>query len=195
MDVGIVPIYCEYNLKELQTPKNLLASCWRELSLSLDSFIGGAKNLYDVQTRHRTKPSIDEIVSIVKAEICRYTTVFIVIDALDECSEDRRVRKIFTDKLRSLLTLSETKVRILVTSRLTNNIFPNASEIEIQTTDVDLRRFVCQRIQDGLSEDDGISQYVQEKEAYKDDLIEKIVKRADKMYVSIEHDFCRDDMS
>ena len=186
--MGVIPIYCEYKLKELQAPKDLLASCWRELSDSQDSLAEGPKSLYAMHTRYRTKPTMDEIISIVQAEIRRYSAVYIVIDALDECLEDRKVRKILTKNLQLILTSNETKVRILVTSRFTNDIFPNANEIEIRATDIDLRRFVCQRIEDGLSDDDQISQYVQQNEAYKDGLIEKIVKRADKLYVSIKHE-------
>ena len=187
--MGVIPIYCEYNLKESQAPKDLLASCWRELSNSLDALAAGPKALYAMHTRHHTKPTMDEIISILQAEFCRYSAVFIVIDALDECPEDRKVRTILTKQLQLILTSNETQVRILVTSRFTNDIFPNASEIEIRATDTDLRRFVCQRIEDGLSDDDQISQHVQKKEAYKDELVEKIVKRADKLYVSIIHEY------
>ncbi len=143
-----------------------------------------AKALYAKHTLYRTKPTIDEIISIVQTEIRRHATVFIVVDALDECPEDDRVRATFIAKLRHLLiptTSSESNVRILVTSRLANNVFSNATEIEIRATDDDLKHFVCRRIEDGLSYDNDISESLRRNQSLKDDLVAMIVEKADKM--------------
>lgn len=188
-DVGIVPIYCEDKLKELQTPANLLAGLWRGLSQSRDLLAKEAEAVYAKHIFYRTKPTLDEIMSIVQAEIRTYSTVFVVVDALDECPEDRRIRATFVSKLQYILTAvasTETEVRILVTSRLTNSIFLKADQIEIQATDSDIERLVGQRIEDGLSDDDKISQSVRENTALKADIVAMIVERAGKMYVSIK---------
>ena len=143
-----------------------------------------AKALYAKHTLYRTKPTIDEIISIVQAEIRRHPTVFIVVDALDECPEDGRIRATFIAKPRHIViptASSESNVRILVTSRLANNFFPIATEIEIRATDGDLKRLVYQRIEDGLSDDHNISESLRRNQSLKNDLVAMIVERAGKM--------------
>ena len=183
-DVGIAPVYCETKLNELQTPANLLAGLWRELSQSRDSLTEEAKALYAKYARYRTSPSLEEVVLILQSEIRRYSAVFLVVDALDECPEDRRIRATFVSKLQYILTqtpFTETEVRILVTSRLTNSSFLKANEIEIRATDSDIERLVCQRIEDGISDYDDISKSVRENMALKDGIVTTIVERAGKM--------------
>ena len=185
-DVGIVPIYCEYKLKELQTPENLLASLWRELSHGHGSVAKEVKDLYTKHTRYRTKPNMNEIVSAVLAEICRHSVVFVVVDALDECPENGRVRARFIEKLQHILTSTssmEAKVRLLVTSRLTKHVFLDANEIEIRASDDDIKRLVCQRIEEGLSDDDEISQSVRQNHTLKNTLVATFIERAGNVYL------------
>lgn len=182
--MGIVPIYCEHQLKELQTPENLLASLWRELSHSHDHMAKEVKDLYTKHTRYRTKPNMNEIVSVVLAEIKRHSTVFMVVDALDECPEDGRVRAKFVKKLQHILsstTSSKTKVRLLVTSRLNKNVL-DAIEIEIRAPDDDIKRVVYQRIEDGPSDDNEISQRIRQDDTLKVILAQRIVEMAGNMY-------------
>ena len=73
-----------------------------------------------------------------------------------------------------------------MTSRLAKSVFPNASEVEIRATDRDVERLICQRIEDGLSDDDEISQDIRQNKAFKDALVKSIVERAGKMYVLIK---------
>lgn len=49
-------------MKELQTPKNLLASLWRELSYSHHCITKEVKDLYTKHNPYRTKPNMNEIV-------------------------------------------------------------------------------------------------------------------------------------
>ena len=187
--MGIVPIYCEYQLKDLQTPENLLASLWRKLSHSHDTIAKEVKDLYTKHTRNRTKQKMNEIVSACLAEICKCSIVFVVVDALDECPEDGRVRARFIEELQHILTSTnstETKVRLLVTSRLTNHVFQDANEIEILASEDDIKLLVRQRIKNGLSDHDEISQSVRQNDILKDNLAATIVERAGNMYSSLK---------
>ena len=187
-NVGIVPIYCEYQLKELQTPESLLASLWRELSHSHDTIAGEVKDLYTKHSRYHTKPDMNEIVSVVLAEICKHSIVFVVVDALDECPEDGRVRARFIEKLQHILTSTnstETKVRLLIASRLTK-VLLDANEIEVRASDDDIERLVCQRIGEGLSDDDEISQSVRQNDTLKGTLAATIIEKARNMYLYLE---------
>lgn len=142
--------------------------------------------MYAKHTRYRTIPTIDEITSIVQAEIRRHSAVFLVVDALDECPEDGRIRATLTAKLQNILTAAAstaTEIRILVTSRFANNVFINANVTEIRATDNDVERLVRQSIEDGLSDDEVISRSIRQNEALKDAIVATVSEKADKMYV------------
>ena len=144
------------------------------------------KDLYTKHSRYRTKPNMNEIVSVVLAEISKRSIVFVVVDALDECPEDGRVRARFTEELQHILTSAnstETKVRLLVTSRLTKHVFLDANEIEIRASNDDIRRLVRQRIERGLSDHDEISQSVRQNNTLRKTLAATIVERAGNMYL------------
>ena len=145
------------------------------------------KDLHTKHSRHRTKPNMNEIVSVVLAEICKRSIVFVVVDALDECPEDGKVRARFIEELQHILTSTastKTKVRLLVTSRLTKHVLLDANEVEIRASDDDIKRLVCQRIEKGLSDHDEISQSVRQNDTLKKTLAETIVERAGNMYAS-----------
>lgn len=112
-----------------------------------------------------------------------------VVDALDECTEDGRNRADFVKNLQNILATSastDSEVRLLVTSRFGNEVFTNAVDIEIQATDRDIKRFVHQCVNNGLSNDDIISQSVRQNKALQDDLVAKIIEGAGKMYVVVQ---------
>jgi hypothetical protein len=76
-------------------------------------------------------------------EVSRYSNVFIVVDALDECSEMNETRSRLLDALRSLTGM----VQILVTSRGIPSInieqdFPGTRRLDIRATDDDMRRYI-----------------------------------------------------
>ena len=74
-------------------------------------------------------------------EVRRLSTVFIVIDALDECSEDNGTRLTFLDSVLSLIP----HVRLLITSRHIGTIqqeLQHEARIEIQATDHDIRAYI-----------------------------------------------------
>lgn len=45
---------------------------------------------------------------------------------------------------------------------MAKSVFPNANEVEIRATDRDVERLISQRIEDGLSDDDEISQFIRQ---------------------------------
>ena len=145
-------------------------------------------DLYTKHTRYRTKPNMNEIVSVVLVEMYRHSTVFVVVDALDECPEDGRVRAKFVEKLQHIwnsTTSTKTKERLLVTTRLTKQVFLDAVEIEIRASNNDIKRIVYQRIKKGLSNDDEISQLVRQNDTLKDTLVGTIVKSSGNMYLHL----------
>ena len=69
-------------------------------------------------------------------EIKRHTCVFVVVDPLDECSEDDGTRRILVSHLKAL---QETRnVNLLITSRFILNTaqdWKHATQLEIRASD------------------------------------------------------------
>lgn len=82
----------------------------------------------------------------MQAEIRRYSKVFIVADALDECPEDNGTRGDLLTELRSLVAA----VNLLFTSRYLTSIerdFQGTKRLDIRANDDDIRRYIEVRIQ------------------------------------------------
>ena len=72
-----------------------------------------------------------------------FSRVFVIIDALDECSNDDRTRRRLLEKLRTLQKLAS--VNLMVTSRPFPDIieeFESATTLEIRASEVDIREYL-----------------------------------------------------
>lgn len=168
----------------IQTPANLLAGIWRQLDQRKDEFHSEVQVLYDRRGRNSTKPTIDEVVSILLQEVWRYSAVYILIDALDECADDGLSRDAFIAQLQGILAAQapdSTRIQILVTSRSPDNVFSGAVKMQIQAAEEDVKSFVSQRVVQGISRSRSISEDVRKDEKLKNWIIRTIVEKADKM--------------
>ncbi|KAF6236895.1 hypothetical protein HO173_005186 [Letharia columbiana] len=77
----------------VQTPANLLANIWMQIRQK-----GGlspeVEELYasSVTKGSSTRPRLDEVIKVLKAEVNRHASVYVVIDALDECEPAYKLR-------------------------------------------------------------------------------------------------------
>jgi Cdc6-like AAA superfamily ATPase len=85
-DVGIAYIYCDFRRKDEQRLGDLLASLVKQLSETRPSVPDIIKHLYQRHQSKRTRPSTDELSGTLQPVLASYSRVFIIIDALDECS-------------------------------------------------------------------------------------------------------------
>ena len=100
--VGVAAIYCEYKRQELMTPRDLLASIWDQMVL--DQPLGGeVEHIYGSHAKSRTMATRDEVHSLVRRQIRTFSSVYIIIDALDELDDDLNHRRAFIEDLESLL--------------------------------------------------------------------------------------------
>lgn len=114
-DVGIVYMYCTYRNRLEQTPIRLLASLLKQLLQKRGFIPEGLKKLYEHHIHKSTFPALDKVSKILHSEMDRYSKVFIVIDALDECADDDRAREILLSELNALQTTHP--MNSMVTSR------------------------------------------------------------------------------
>ena len=69
------------------------------------------QELYELHREQNTPPSLDEVTSALSSTVETLEEVFLVVDALDECSEE--VRWGLVERLKSL----QPGLRLLITSR------------------------------------------------------------------------------
>lgn len=114
---------------------------------------------------------------ILQTTIRRFTKVFVVVDALDECSGEDGVRKI----LSMLLNEIAPDINLLITSRHTaviESMFESATRIEIRASDKDIRNYLSARI----TENSQLVRYIKIDPTLLGTILDTITSKADGMY-------------
>lgn len=134
------------------------------------------KSLYKHHSRERTRPLLAEYIRLLQAHIQRFSRVFIVVDALDECSEDDGVRNLFLAQLLRLLP----NIRLLVTSREITSLgqaFDGATRLEIRAHDEDVRTYLQVRVEEQAL----LRSHIMDDPSLKDTIIDNIIDKANGM--------------
>ena len=145
-DFGVAFIYCNYKEQKEQSLNNLLLSLLRQL---IDKRSVVPEEMYHLYKRHKekeTRPTLSESLKLLQLVVSQFSTVFIIIDALDECSEGDRTRSSLINNLYQLLP----KIRFFCTSRRLGDIesqFKSSPCQEILATDTDIGIYLETRIQ------------------------------------------------
>jgi Cdc6-like AAA superfamily ATPase len=138
--LGVAYVYCNYKARGEQDVSSLLAAILKQLVQGRLSTVQHIEQLHQKHAGRGTKPSLDEIYSTLRDVLARYPTVYIVIDALDECQEG--TRRQFLAKLRDLQAVQD--IRLMATSRFVPDIedaFGEASRLEVRASGEDIKRF------------------------------------------------------
>lgn len=141
-NIAVVCLFCNYQEQDEQTAVGLMASLLKQLVQASQKLSTTMSSFY---TNNRSsRPSFSDLAISLGTELGIFTKIFIVIDALDETSENGDVRSSFLPKLQSL------PVNLFVTSRHSPTIesmFSQGSRRQdIRANDGDLRKFVRGRI-------------------------------------------------
>jgi hypothetical protein len=174
-NVGIAYIYCTYR-DQNQTALDLIASLLKQL---IDQRPIVSCNILELYRHHRsrqTRPPLTEVSRFLLAELRHFSKVFIVIDALDECSEESRIRGHFLAEVMKLLPM----ICLLVTSRVIPDMerrFEAASRLEIYASGTDVRRYLEGRIERELP----LADFVGTDPNLRTDILTTIVQKSDGM--------------
>jgi len=131
-------LYCYYRMREKQDAKSLFTMLLRQLAEQCASVPESVKALYASCKRKEAGPSFPEILDTLSGVVDSQDRAFLVIDALDECSD--KARKILLTKLQELRR--NTKTSVMATSRphgpLEREFGDTQLEIRAVERDIDL---------------------------------------------------------
>ncbi|KAJ7572885.1 hypothetical protein C8J56DRAFT_570417 [Mycena floridula] len=147
-DVAVVYIYCDYNRETEQTPTELLGSILKQLAETRETLSDDLLALHKTCESHKTRPTIPLLMAALQKEVQSYSRVYIVVDALDECSEAARSLFLSAEADDGLCSLSNT-VRLLFTSRNILSIaqeFKGKTRLDISAHEEDLQTYIKGRI-------------------------------------------------
>lgn len=179
--VGVASIYCNYKEEDEQSQENLLAGVWRQLILNKNALSDDVKDVYKEHADKDTRPTLHAVAEILAKEIARYRIVYVVVDALDELPEARRIR--LMERLQKIQD-SQTGLRLLVTSRMYDSIarhFEGQPRLEIKASTEDVREYVRGRITRGSR----LERHVLKDPTLARDIENTVAGKAEKMYDSL----------
>ena len=174
---GVSYIYCNYKAQADQNTTTLLAVILKQLVRNRPSIADPVTRLYDLHASRNTRPSLDEIFSALQSVLTSYSTVYVIIDALDECPDKDGTRSQLLAKLRDLQR--KTDLRLMGTSRVIPDIvreFNGMPTLEIRASDADVQQFVAGQIY-------RLPKCIQRDSQLQGSVQDKIVEAVDGMYV------------
>ncbi|KAI4218157.1 MAG: hypothetical protein L6R36_009100 [Xanthoria steineri] len=173
--VGVAGVYCNFKERDSQSPENLLAACYAQLAPQTLP-----QTMIDLHRTHRTentRPNRQEIFGALEHCITQLRTAYLVVDAVDECSED--VRNTLMKCFRSL----PEQIRLLVTTRHIDEIllnFRDSPRVEIRANPDDLKKYVASRIESNRR----LESHVRNHASLLQDICDKVTAKADGMFLA-----------
>ncbi|OAG05032.1 uncharacterized protein CC84DRAFT_1148141, partial [Paraphaeosphaeria sporulosa] len=164
---GVAYVYCNYKAQDEQETSNMLAAMVKQLVQGRPSIAEPVARLHKKHANRGTKPSLKGIFGVLREVVAKYSTVYIVIDALDECRDSDGARSQLLARLKDLQVGQD--VRIMATARFIPEIeieFQTAMKLEIQASDEDVRRYVAgqtHRLPRCIQRDPALQAIVQDK--------------------------------
>jgi hypothetical protein len=146
-DTGLAYLFCNYKEQVGQTVLMLFSALLKQLVRGQPDIAAPVRHMYDHHFKRGTRPPSDEVFGVLQSVCSNYTTVYIVVDALDECSRTNGTRGPLIKKLQELQAKAD--VRLLFTSRFLPEItqqFQSNPILEVRASERDTRRFIAAQI-------------------------------------------------
>lgn len=144
-DGAIAYFYFDYRDPELHRPAYFVASLFRQLVARRKPFPQSLLDFYDRSKEDQAQNLLSELFEAFRVSCESHKRCFIVIDALDECKNQRNRKEIF----RILNGLPIAKTQVFVTSRShshdVNRFFEDALRIDVEASEADIKHY-CSRM-------------------------------------------------
>ena len=138
-DYGLAYFFCEFNRRQEQDDRSILAALTRQL-------LARKPALCSDLPRNGEILSIKELQQLFVKVVRSFDATFIIIDALDEFSEDVSRRYRLAEMLVVLQKqIGPKRCRICITSRPAKSIFDvliNAKEIEVRVSEAEIGQYI-----------------------------------------------------
>lgn len=83
-------VYCNFRRKEVQTVEHFLSSLIKQTARALAQNPDSVTKLYEENKRNGTIPSALDLSDVLTSILGSFSTVFVLVDALDECDAESR---------------------------------------------------------------------------------------------------------
>ena len=142
---AVIYAYCYYKEHSQQSLPNILGGLLKQLLSLRKTVSADVKALYEVHQGHHRTGTLAEISSLLRAELRGYRKVFIIVDALDEYSENQNDCDSLLAELEKLREYSN----MMLTSRSVApyvDAFRGASRVTIAAKAGDVRQYLESQI-------------------------------------------------
>ncbi|OJJ01824.1 hypothetical protein ASPVEDRAFT_192125 [Aspergillus versicolor CBS 583.65] len=153
--VAVCFLYFDYRIK-YDNVTELLAIILRQLAAQKLPLAEPVRLLFEKYGIRDSKPPLKEHILTLQAVLLQWKTVFLVVDAIDECPSSNSTRQAFLEDLHAIQANS--KLRIMITSRPNPDIvgvmkYGGARFLEIRARDEDVKAYIKGRLRksDGLA--------------------------------------------
>lgn len=186
MDTGVTFLYCNY--KESRTSTAYIELAIKQICRRIKHLPLQLQEVYKRHFRNDSRPTSDELRSIFLAIALQFNSMFLVLDALDECTLNQREElcKFLFNIIESPAGTSRGIVKLFVTSRKEPDIerafrrksFPTI-EIEAAKVDKDIAIYTRAQLEDRLNDERLILRNM----ALKSKILDALTSKAGGMYV------------
>ena len=91
-DVGLAYLFCNYKSQVDQSLLNLISALVKQLVQKRPDIAAPVTCLYNDHSKQQSRPSQDELFTALLTICLKYTGVYIIVDALDECTDQQRIQ-------------------------------------------------------------------------------------------------------
>jgi ankyrin repeat protein len=173
--------FCDHRDPRSQDPELCMRHLIRQAAVQLETVLQHIQSISVYQEAKRDGRDLRkaEILSIL-LEVCDTAPhVVIVIDGLDECSDESKGSNSRGEIAQFLKTVASKGARVLVASRQLADIdagLGHCRRVTVRTTESELRAYVAQRL-------DGIERRIPQALKLKDGIIDKVVTEANGLFL------------
>jgi hypothetical protein len=173
-DTAVLYIYCKYNVPCDLT--RVLISLLHQLVVHTGQLTPESMKLLKCCQKEQRSPLLEEISSILRAEMKSLARLFIVIDALDECFTEQ-VRHALVREMHSL-TSEEASARLFITSRphpVIENTIAGVTRLHIRALLSDIQSHIASRIANNRS---SLQTFLKDDPTLRDEIIRVVADKA-----------------
>lgn len=174
-ETGLTYVYCDFRHR-IQEPTTLLASLWTQLMLQRETSKAEVDQLSNDLYARRVKLTATQINGLVEKEFTdgKFQRMFVVIDALDECTEAQR------DILLDHVSRLHPWANVLITSRVLGSDlerFTDVRILRISAIKADLRAYIKSRITSSRK----LAENVKRKQELESEIVRIVSERAQEL--------------